>query len=270
MSFIDNDMTGFIRRQMKSGGTTYYDAELVNAFWLTDEEVYRSHIPYPLKPLPDPIVIAFAGRYPKVAGLFPYDEYGLALLCSYRGAVGKYWLSMGLSDDIATFFGREIYGIPKKMADIEYSSEDGHVECRGSRRGQEIFRMVFDRTAKLEEGGELLAKYGLIDGDLPLYNIKELLSTSVTRLDYLPRLTSCSFTMKAKDAGPAQVQIDLHEHPHDAWYKLPVKQILGATYARGDAVLSAGKKLKRIGFTRLLGYLPHLRKKYDRGDESGI
>lgn len=66
-----------------------------------------------------------------------YKEAALFLVCQHEGKIGIYTLSMPVDNDMAMALGREVFGYPKKMANIhlEKNKKDvvGGVERRGVR-----------------------------------------------------------------------------------------------------------------------------------------
>jgi len=269
MSYLDEDILEDLKKQMDSGGTTYTDAEFLHFAWLTSEEVYNRLLPYPLKPIDEPIAWAFVANYPEVEGLFPYKEYGLSLVCQYKGKVGRYWLSMGLTDDVAVYFGREIYGFPKKYAEIQFKKKAETIEGSGSRREMQIFSVKADLTGNVNDSlfTKLIDKYNLNSNDVPNYNFKELLSTSGKSLAYFPRLTACWSKTELHETKLGEVKIELPTHQYDPWNEVKIVKLLGGQYVKVNTVLTAAKNLKKIGLFRVLKYMPHAFKKYDMRKE---
>jgi acetoacetate decarboxylase len=263
MSFVNENVLEDLKEQMKGGGTIYTDAEFLYFFWLSSKEVYNRLLPYPLKPLEDPIVWAFVADYPEVEGLFPYN--GLSLLCQYKGKIGMYWLSMGLTDDVAVFLGREIYGFPKKCAEITFTKKGDLVEGSGLRRQMPIFSVKASLTGNVNDSKifDLMEKYNFGTVEIPNYNFKELLSTSGKNLDYFPRLTECWGKSDVHEDKFGEVEVELSVHPYDPWNEVKIVKLLGGRYVKSNTVLTAAKDLKKIGIFRVLKYMPHAFKKYD-------
>jgi acetoacetate decarboxylase len=211
------------------------------------------------------LVVAFVAHYPEVASLFPYDESGLSLVCKYKGKIGMYWLSMTLTDDVGVFWGREIYGFPKKYGKIVFKKDGDKIEGSGSRRVMPFFSVKADlsKDANDPELNVILKKYGFDKDSIANFNFKELISTSGKSMDYFPRLTACWSDGKIHEQKFGHVEVELPNHPYDPWHEVEIKKLLGCMYEKKTTVLTAAKDLKKIGLFRILKYMPHMFKKYD-------
>lgn len=67
-----------------------------------------------------PYVSTFVANYPKTSFCPPYQEAGLFIHAECDGVEGRYCLAMPIDDDMAMAMGREVCGLPKKMADISF------------------------------------------------------------------------------------------------------------------------------------------------------
>ena len=101
----------------------FYDAEVLTVYFETKSEVVERLLPPPLKPAALPIGAAFVANYPKTNFGVTYLESALFLLAQHNGEEGAYCLSMPVTNDIALILGREVFGYPKKMAEIGFERE---------------------------------------------------------------------------------------------------------------------------------------------------
>ena len=107
--------------------SVFKGAEMMWVLWETKREVIEHVLPAPLEPIERPIALAFVANYPSHSYGLPYREAALIIRCQFKGELGNYYLAMPLTDDRATFAGREIWGFPKKMANVHFEKNGDEV-----------------------------------------------------------------------------------------------------------------------------------------------
>lgn len=115
----------------------------------TKPEIIRKFLPQPLQPIEEPYVFFVAANFKDIdypGGLKEggYLETALAIPCEYKGGVGLYYLAMHLNSDMPTFYGREVWGYPKKMGNIRYY-DGGDVFYAGEERKGIPFLSMFGK-----------------------------------------------------------------------------------------------------------------------------
>ncbi|WP_159081879.1 acetoacetate decarboxylase family protein [Paenibacillus sp. CAA11] len=262
-SFI-RDVNEIVKRTTTP--TKFYNAETLTVYWETSPDTIRRILPAPLKPGPKPLVQAFVANYPRTSFCPPYREAAIFVLAEYNGVLGNYCLSMPISDDIAMGLGREIYGFPKKMADISLSKEGQMVEGSVSRRGIEFFRVKAALTGKMnaDDGQNILNEY-YGDG-LPVFNIKYSKSADGNGFDLAPLLIQQNTTMDIKVLKAAEIELSLLDSPDDPWAELEVCKLLGGTYTVSDTVLLRGSVLANVD---PVNFLPYSYLRWDWWEEEG-
>src|SRR5271157_1830170 len=113
----------------------FYDAEMLTVFWETKPEIIARLLPAPLKPTGEPLAMAFVANYPRTNFDVVYKESALFIRAAYNGEEGNYCLAMPVTNDIAMAGGREVYGFPKKIADIDITRQGETVSGWTERRG---------------------------------------------------------------------------------------------------------------------------------------
>jgi acetoacetate decarboxylase len=114
------------------------NAWMMGAMFMADAEVTRRLLPPPLEQAPLPGGLLFIAEYGET-NLGPgYREAALFLRCAYQGQPGSYCLSMPIDSDASRLHnGRDIYGFPKKAANIHFERTPGRalgwVERGGTR-----------------------------------------------------------------------------------------------------------------------------------------
>ena len=115
--------------------SVFKGAEMLWVFWETKKEIIEHVLPPPLEPLDRPIALAFVANYPSHSYGVPYTEAALMIRCQYKGDIGNYFLAMPLTDDRATFAGREIFGFPKKLANVHFEKNENQLYGYSERLG---------------------------------------------------------------------------------------------------------------------------------------
>lgn len=241
-------------RQYGGKPTTFYDAEMLTVYWETKPEIIERLLPKPLKPAGRPLVNAFIADYPATNFCPPYREAGLFVLADYNGELGNYCLSMPITSDIGMAMGREVCGLPKKMADVRMQVEGDSISGSIGRQGIDFFSIhaqmgeVFNDP---EAEGILEQFYGK---DIPLYNIKYSNAVDGNGFDLMPILVTQRLVSDVKVYKAAEASVMFQESPHDPWSELEVVKMLGAVYTVSTNVLEKGRVLEPLHPMEFLPY----------------
>ena len=242
----------------------FYDAEMLTVLWLTRPEIVASLLPHPLEPIEAPLVAAFVANYPNTNFSIPYKEAALFLMARYQDEVGSYCLSMPVDDDMAMAGGREVFGYPKKMAQIHFDKNENYVEGWVERHGVRYFKVNAQLTETPNESlmGQL-ANWGSRLGaeeDRVAFNFKYFPSPEGQGFDYNPRLIRETVTFHPEIQLYGEPEITLAPSDHDPWAQVEIKEILGAIYTKGNNTMNAGKVVAECD---LMAFLPHAFLKWD-------
>lgn len=243
----------------------FYDAEMLTVFWETKPEIIARLLPAPLKPAAQPIAMAFVANYPKTNFDVTYKESALFIAASYNGEEGNYCLSMPVTNDMAMAGGREVYGFPKKMADIDFSCDGKSAGGWTERRGVRFMEVRAELTGNFNDAGaqETLmstAKGG--DGSIRgiSYNFKYFPAPEGGALDYHPRLVRQETILRPKKLQFGTAEIVLKHSDYDPWAEVEVVKVLGAMYTMGDNSMLAGKA---VAESDLMQFAPYAFLKWD-------
>jgi len=243
----------------------FYDAQMLTVFWETKPEIIARLLPPPLKPAAHPVAMAFAAYYPRTNFDVTYWETALFVRASYNGEEGGYCLAMPVTNDIAMAGGREVFGFPKKMADIHFKKEGDVVEGWTERRGVRFMELRAKLTGKFNDPAaqDLLMSAGMNeDGSIRAisYNFKHFPAPEVGALDYNPRLVKQETILRPKEIQFGEAEIVLKPSDYDPWAEVEVVKILGAMYSRGDNSMVGGKVVAEVG---LMEFAPFAFLKWD-------
>ena len=137
---------------------TYHDSPLVSITFRTTPEALQKLVPKPMVPNADSLVSVYFGRfntpdYKSGAFTFKGDSYleaGFVVPVTLSDQTGGYSLFLYLNKPGPAMSGREIWGFPKKDADIVMTDEDGRITFTIMRLGTTLMRATFQRTEKVE------------------------------------------------------------------------------------------------------------------------
>ncbi|MFA9424430.1 MAG: acetoacetate decarboxylase family protein [Sedimentibacter sp.] len=249
-------------KSLQGNKTIFFGAEMLNTVWETKPEVIAKLLPAPLKPVAGkPLVSTFVANYPKTSFCPPYKEAGLFILAECDGKVGRYCLSMPITDGMAMAMGREVCGLPKKMADIDLEVKDGKAEGKISRNGIEFFKVSADilgnlnKNANVEEFNEAINSF--------MYNITYAKSADGCGFLLSPTLIRQELTVEdIKENKLASSTVTMTDSPHDPWAELEVVRMIGSQYIVSTNTLQPGENFY---FNKIdpMAYVPYSFVKWD-------
>jgi len=216
----------------------YRNARSMTIVYETDAEAAADLLPEGIE-LPRPAQAALMVVHYPSSTFGPYNEAILGIQCSWEG-VGQIYIAHIVVDTVPPLVGgREIWGFPKKIAQIELQAESELV--RGSVERPSGLRLL---TAAMRPETPLEPTPAAGGGSLSLRVIpsaEEGQPPSVAELIQVPstdRHTHEAWT------GPATLSYD-GESALDPWHGLPVRQVVGALYSRFDFTLPHGRVVRR-------------------------
>jgi acetoacetate decarboxylase len=159
---------GFVKTQAEldqffsHGVRRFVGAQMMGVMFQTRPEIVAKLLPPPLEPTDSPDGLMFIAQYPET-NLGPgYREAALYLKCRYQGEEGTYCLEMPITAEARMHNGRDIFGLPKKMADIYFEREGdrvhGYVERFGIRFVDIKIQLVGELPNSPETGPTFLFK----------------------------------------------------------------------------------------------------------------
>ena len=243
----------------------FYDAEMVVVFWETKPDIVARLLPPPLKPAANPIAMAFVANYPRTNFDVTYRESALFLRAEFEGEEGGYCLSMPVTSDIAMAGGREIFGFPKKIANIELNRKGDTFEGWTERRGIRFMEIRAKMTGKLnveDAQGMVMGADINPDGSTEgvSYNFKHFPAPEGMGFDYNPRLVKQVTTMRPKEVQIGEAEVLLHPSDYDPWAEVEIVRVLGAVRTVGDNSMKSGAVVAEVG---LMEFAPYAFLKWD-------
>lgn len=232
---------------------------MITVLWETKPEIVEHILPPPLKPVSRPIVMAFIANYPSTNQGLPYFEGALTLRCEFKGEMGNYYLAMPVTDDRAMFGGREIFGFPKKIANVHLERNDKKVYAYSERVGVKNVEIKANLTGKFSdpETSKIIKELGLLPGrkkNTVNYNFKCFPAPNKEGFDYNPWLVKQETVVSAKSMEMGEAEITLKSTIHDPWGEIEIVKVLGALYLKTDNTMLPGEVLAEVNPEEFLPY----------------
>jgi len=226
----------------------------------TDPALVAAVVPKPLE----------AGERPEVCVTFSHVamhinpeftfEIGSAIFgvkVTYDGVEGIYLLTMPMTTEQAVVPGRETYGEPKKIAEIDFQQEGDQVSSTVTRMG----------IPYLEARGTLAESLGPREFSEYAYCFKALPSCEQGKgFDGDPILVRLEWKHHQKKVVRVDGELELRESPFDPVADLPVRRLVWLVYEAATTE-SNGRVLRTIPGDWLL---PFLHQRYDDPAVEGI
>lgn len=221
----------------------YADFEKISVICRAPKDAVRRALPAPFDYVSD-IIEVFAYRCPKVvdisapeAGPRSYMESGIALQAAIDGVVGGHVAYEYVTTDDAMAPGREIWGYPKKLADVTWDVQGGTITSQTSRRGRTLIDVEFTEGEALYEKPVLqprlqIKKIPRADG--LGYDVHQVVLNKLGK-----------WTLFESVTGMAEVKLGGVENM-DPLFDLGPLEILGAEKIRAEFELGYGEIFKDL------------------------
>ena len=232
----------------------------IRCVYETDAEVTRAVVPKPLEAsVRSEVCVSFAAVAmhvsPDVTIEIRSASFGVRV--DYDDKPGSYLLTMPMTSEQAVVGGRERFGEPKKIADIEFDGEGALVSARVERMG---IGYLAARATRVEELGPRQAREYC-------YCFKAFPSCTPGKgFDQDPQLVRLEWRHDFERVWRLDGELELRDSPFDPVADLPVRGIVEFEYTEGTT-LSSGRVLRPVPGDWLL---PFLHQRYDDPAVEGI
>jgi len=225
----------------------FLDNKLLVITFTTTSEAMKWLVPEPLVPNPENLMSIYIGSFnipPTSRGAkgeltlpaIPYREVALFVPSTFSKRPGSFCVAIYLDKINPTITGREVFGYPKKSADlITMNEENGKIAAKMERFGTTLVKATFQRTEKVEPGPN--PPY------VPWFLLKSIPSVKKDAPPEVMQLTATIGTWKWKELYRGKASLELGSLPADPWDKIPILGIVRADYRVVDITLSDGEVL---------------------------
>lgn len=227
----------------------------------TDPAIYEALIPKPLESIGKPeVCVTFSNVQMHISPEFTF-EIGSAIFgvkTTYDGQEGIYLITMPMTTEQAVVPGRETFGEPKKIADIEFERDGDRVSAKVSRLGMTY--LAAEGTLGEELGAREFEQYA--------YCYKTMPSCEKDKdFDADPLLVRLQWNQKHANSWVVDGgELHLNESPMDPVADVPIRKILRFEYEEGQTE-SNGKVLRSVPGDWIL---PFHHQRYDDMSGQGI
>lgn len=197
----------------------------VEALWLefeTDLEFVREMLPPRYQPDANRSALVTMGRFASKRSSFGATLVDLP--ARFEEHEGMYGLVHLVTGDMPVTIGREMWGEPKKSANIEFQHDDGTVSAHAERNGTrlvEVEAKVGDNLGQQTASGKRL-------------ELKGFLSATGSGLDHDPMAVIIKSDVELQTVREGSAELTLKGAPEDPLDTIPVRSIGKATYWVGD------------------------------------
>jgi acetoacetate decarboxylase len=233
-------------RYFALGVRRFIGARMLGVMFETPAAVVERLLPPPLEAPAMPGGLIFVAEYP-TTNLGPgYREAALFVRCAYKGAPGAYCLAMPIeSEESRLHNGRDIFGFPKKMAQIHLEKDGpavhGWVERHGVRFVDIRATMAGTLPGLPPQGPTYLFKASPRIDLQPGFDGPVLLCSQQTDIE-----------MRSLEIGSAEVS--LTPSPHDPWAEIEITSVTAAFFLTSDNTMQPGTVLAEVDGDAYLPY----------------
>ncbi|MCM0083165.1 acetoacetate decarboxylase family protein [Geomonas sp. Red32] len=219
---------------------SYHDSKVVIITFKTSPDVLQKLVPKPMVPNKEGIITLYFGHfeapaYDRGSFHFPgesYEETGLVAPVSLFKEGGGYSLFLYLNKVAPAISGREIWGFPKKDADIVMTEKEGKITFNVNRLGVPIVKATFKKTAKVENIPARPAR--------ARYNLKYIPSATKDGPPDVMQIVSYKQETKIKELYNGEASLELGSTPVDPLGEIPIAKIIKAEYLVVDGGVDYG------------------------------
>ncbi len=214
----------------------YKDNNGINIIFRTTPEVLLGLLPPRLSPNPHNLAFFYAGEFNVVSPVeVKYKEAGLGIPVLFEGRPGNYYVFLYLDYAAGIVVGREIWGWPKKDAEIAYNVENGIYRASVKREGKEIIRASVNAS-------ELVTPIPPQDNN-PSFNLKIIPSVMKNHAPDVLQLTSAGGSSTLKELSRGEAKLAFASSATDPLGEIPVLEIVNGEQSVKDMSLDCGEVL---------------------------
>lgn len=217
----------------------FRDNKIISVLFKTTPEVLNELVPEPLVPNPGNLMFIYVGELNienPIAGKYSYLEAGIGVPVTFSKKSGNFAIYLYLDKALPIVGGREIWGWPKKDAQISFEVKDGEINAKLERFGATIITLTSSVVQKIDP------KFSR--PELPWFNLKIIPSVKKDSPPDVMQLTSAMNTdSKTKELYNYKASVKFGSSPMDPLEDIEIVQILGAQYSVSDFVMNYGEVL---------------------------
>ena len=214
----------------------YKGNRVVTIVFRTTSDALQQLVPEPLIPNPDNLAFVYFGEYNLDSPLkTSYREIGIGTPAIFGETPGSYLIYLYLDPPLAIVPGREIWGWPKKNAEITFTEENHTFSISVVRDGVTILSASVNAFARVEPIPD--------QPNTPSFNLKLIPSVKKNSPPDVLQLTSVEVMSEKQELYTGQASLSLMSSPTDDLGQIPVVQILSGEQCIENMTLGCGDLL---------------------------
>jgi acetoacetate decarboxylase len=212
------------------------DNKVIRIVFRTSAEILRELVPEPLLPNPDQLAFIYIDDIHIVAPVkINYLEVGIGIPALFDGALGYYFAFLYLDSPLAIITGREIWGWPKKEAEITFTEKDKLFKASVRREGVSLVQASVNTTEQVVPIPS--------QPDSPAFNLKLIPSVKRNHPPEVLQLTSTITTSEKKVFFRGDAKLSFTSSGTDPLGRIPILEILSGEQYIEDMTLDCGDVL---------------------------
>jgi len=205
----------------------------ITILFKTTPEVLRELVPAPLTPNPDALLFVYVAQFHIVAPMaLSYLEAGIGAPVAFGNTPGNYGVVLYLDTAVAIIAGREIFGWPKKDAEITFNDDGDVVSGRVVRDGVALIDATVHPAIEVQPIPE--------EPPAPWFNLKHIPSAKEGAPPDVLQLTSLTLITDTQQLQRGPATLKLGSTALDPLGAIPIVEVLGGSYAMDGFTMSYG------------------------------
>jgi acetoacetate decarboxylase len=214
----------------------YRDNRAIIILFETTPDVLTEILPEPLIAHAVNYAFVYIGKYNIESPVkLTFHEAGIGILSSYETTQGKFAAYMYADKVMPVVAGREIWGSPKKGAEIQFKENGKAVTATVSRGGEVIMRATLSKDKKLDP------KMGWPPS--PWFSLKLIPSVKKNARPDVMQLTLTAVKDRFKELYAGKATLEFASTPDDPLGKIKVLGMAAAQFAVYDFDIGYGEVL---------------------------
>jgi acetoacetate decarboxylase len=161
-----------------------------------------------------------------------YKEVGIIVPVKHGETSGVFFVALYLDTTAGVVTGREIWGFPKKDADITFTEEGGSVSTVVSRFGFPLIKATMRRQTRVQAIPEAPPS--------ALFNLKVIPSVKRGAPPDVLQLTSLPSIQRTAELYEGPATLEFGGSPFDPLDQIPILGVVGARFEVGSMELDYG------------------------------
>ena len=214
----------------------YKDNHEISIVFRTSPDTMQGLLPPRLTPNPDNLAFVYVSEFHVVSPFsVNYREAGLGIPTFFKQKAGNYFVYLYLDFTAGVVAGREIWGFPKKDADISITTTNGFYNVSVIKDSVEIIHASVNATSQVKP-----IPY---QPDLPGFNLKIIPSVRKNHPPDIMQLTSATISTTTKELYTGDATLSFSSIATDKLSDIPILGIISGQRSVNDMVLDCGDVL---------------------------